>query len=114
MINISIQPRIPTDTAAMQCTCILAPFGPNPECVDCGGSGACEREAEIPLVIPALDESTLRAKGFTFDPTGHGRMRWTHTASGRAMVRQPYMSDSQWTLAMQLFVSQHSGTQRAA
>jgi hypothetical protein len=67
----------------------------------------CE-EAAVESVM--LDAASLRSLGFVFDPTSHGRPRWTHVASGRALVRQPYMSDCQWTSALQLFTSQFAVT----
>ena len=106
MINVSVQRQVePNEMMAVQCECVLAPFGPNPNCAHCGGDGMHEHdEAAAESVV--LDEATLRLKGFEFDPTSHGRPRWTHLATGRALVRQPFMSDCQWSCALRLFTAQ--------
>ena len=45
----------------------------------------------------------LRDRCIVSDPTVSGLDRLTHTPSGRAVVRQPYMSDGQWVKAVWAF-----------
>ncbi|MEN6549956.1 MAG: hypothetical protein ABFE07_28265 [Armatimonadia bacterium] len=37
----------------------------------------------------------LQERGIVYDATGMGRARYTHTKTGRAVVRQPYMWDDE-------------------
>ena len=39
---------------------------------------------------------TMEMAGFTWDPTGMGRDRWTHFALDITCLRQPYMDEVQW------------------
>jgi hypothetical protein len=112
MINVSVQQQAePNQMMAVPCSCVLSPFGPNPECARCGGDGMHEcDQATVQVQSVALDAATLRSLGFVFDPTSHGRPRWTHMASGRALVRQPYMSDCQWMSALQIFAASFAVT----
>lgn len=38
----------------------------------------------------------MKQEGFTWDPTGLGRERWTHFATEVTCLREPYMTDEQW------------------
>lgn len=40
----------------------------------------------------ASADDRLRSIGCVHDPTARGYDRWTHVASGRSVVRQPYLS----------------------
>ena len=48
----------------------------------------------------AAKKAELIEAGFVFDPTGHGRERWTHRELGLTVVKQPYMNALQWAAAM--------------
>lgn len=46
-------------------------------------------------------ERTMKQAGFTWDPTGLGRDRWTHFALEITCLRQPYMTEAQWEAEQQ-------------
>ena len=48
------------------------------------------------------------APGIISDPTATGHERYTHLPSGRAVVRQPYMTDAQWEQALKEFCEDHA------
>jgi len=60
------------------------------------------RDQEIVDVAQKPDEtaSAMELAGFAFRPTANGRVRWTHKTLGLACVRQPYMTDAQWSGAL--------------
>lgn len=52
--------------------------------------------------IPAnefVSEAWLQFRDIVWDPTATGVPRYTHRATGSAIVRQPYMTDAQWLKA---------------
>jgi hypothetical protein len=48
----------------------------------------------------------LATLGILADPTTSGRERYTHKASGRAVVRADWMSDVQWIMAVSKFAAE--------
>jgi hypothetical protein len=51
----------------------------------------------------------LKARGIVRDPSATGHPRYTHTITGRAVVRQPHMDDVQWNEALIKFGEAHEG-----
>ncbi len=62
-----------------------------------GGDGKIfPLETRVEMVLPAH---------FIHDPTATGHDRITNTLTGRAIVRQPYMTDTAWEMAVEDFIN---------
>jgi len=55
-----------------------------------------------------VTEEWLKEHQICWDPTWSGRARYTHSPTGRAVVRADYMTDMQWKAAVMEFGEQQS------
>jgi hypothetical protein len=49
--------------------------------------------------VDMISEAWLMHRSIVWDPSATGHSRYTHWPTGRAVVRQPHMTDAQWLAA---------------